>query len=314
MHIVQVYHSPVPVALYGGMERVIESLIDGFLALGHRVSLISYKGDYEIPGVNHYYLDQFSSMEEALERYPELIPEDADVLHYHVPFQFKDCGLPYLMTLHGNLKEDEDPSTLPKNTIFISKRHAENHKGERFIYHGMDYSKVPFSSVSLKERAFYGFLGRASLRRKGLKEAKSLAKRLQVPLHVGGGRGFSWCNTKYLGHLNNEQKFDLLQRSKALLFPISWEEPFGLVMIEAMFCGTPVFAFERGSVGEVLNLEGAEELFLRAHNEDELFEKIKKYNFNNDPMAIREYAIKHFSHTAMCARYIEEFERAKIEK
>ncbi len=313
MHIVQIYHSKVPIKLYGGMERVIENLCKGFVTLGHKVTLISYRGDYDLPGVNLIDLDRFSSMENAMNRYTELIPSDADVLHYHVPFNFPKLDLPNVMTLHGNLKEEEDPATLPEHTVFISQKHAINHKRQtaQFIYHGLDLETVPFNEKALNDRKYFAFLGRASLKRKGLKDARKLAKDLKRPLLVGGGNGLSWGNTKYLGHLNNEQKYNLLGKAKALLFPISWEEPFGLVMIEAMFCGTPVWAYCKGSVPEVLGQPGSEGLFVVANDYESLLHDGKNYNFSVEPSVIRNYAEKYFSHLTMCQAYIDYYKSIK---
>src|SRR3990167_3740355 len=105
MHIVQVYHSKVPVKHYGGMERVIEALIEGFLELGHKVTLIAFKGDYQIPGVTFLDLDRYSSMEVANQNFFELVPKDADIVHFHLPLNYPNLKIPYVCTMHGNMDE-----------------------------------------------------------------------------------------------------------------------------------------------------------------------------------------------------------------
>lgn len=310
MHVVQVYHNRVPVPLYGGMERVIVSLCQGLIELGHRVTLISFQGHGQIPGVSHQYLDQFSSMEEAEKRYVELIPSDADVLHFHLPHMVKSAPLKSIVTMHGNLREHESAESLPPQTIFLSGDHARRHGREKFVFNGLNPAEIPISLTPIDQRSHFAFLGRASLKRKGLHHAKYLAKSVGHPLQIGGGRGLPWFGYKYLGQLDDRQKFELLGSSRALLFPIEWDEPFGLVMIEAMFCGTPVYAFARGSVAEVLGEKGHEGLFLLAANRQELRLKMQQLSDWPAPMDLRNYAVAHFSHIKMVEHYLDYYRTA----
>ena len=232
MHIVQVHHEKVPVRHYGGTERVIEALSTELVKAGHQVTLMCYKGDYDIPGVK---LIDFSMMgkHEAQSNFVSQIPKDADLVHYHVPAGQDEYAtdIPYLCTLHGN---EEDLSKLPKNTVCISKNHAERHGRKTFVYNGLIDKDIPLADSSLDQREYFSFLGKASLKRKGLHNAKKIAKAFKTPLHVGGGKGISlFGGIKFLGNVDNDQKYKLLGNSKGLLFPIEWEEPFGLVMIEA---------------------------------------------------------------------------------
>ncbi|MCO4794845.1 MAG: glycosyltransferase [Bacteriovoracaceae bacterium] len=308
MHIVQIHHEKVPVKHYGGTERVIEALCNQLIESGHQVTLISYKGDYELKGVNFIDLGSLSK-HEADHDYLNLIPKDADIIHFHVPAGQDDYdlnGIPYICTLHGN---EDNLSKLPKNTVCISANHATRHKRNTFVYNGLTETDIPFNSTPLSERKYFSFLGKASLKRKGLHNAKKIAKKLKTPLHVGGGNGISLFGTKYLGSLNNEEKFELLSSSKGLLFPIEWEEPFGLVMIEAMFTGSPVFALERGSVSEVLGLEGSKGLFLKFATVEDLISALENYDFSVDPKKIRDYATKYFSSKKMTENYLSVYEK-----
>lgn len=307
MHIAQIYFAKVPVQFYGGIERVIESLCQGFIELGHKVTLVCYSGDYAIPGVNFISLDKFKTVAEAMANINRLLPHDIDVAHFHDPQDFSHLKLPHLFTMHGNLLPEEK-KTLPLNTIFLCANHAARHGREKFVFNGLNYHSIPFNSISLQERKYFAFLGRASLKRKGLSEAKKIAKKLKHKLLIGGGKGFSFGNHRFLGQLNNQEKFSLLKDGKALLFPISWEEPFGLAMIEAMFCGTPVFAFERGSVKEVLGMPGGKDLFLTAGSVEEMVSKAQHFNWSLSPERIRDYAIQYFSHLAMCRNYLKYYQ------
>jgi hypothetical protein len=307
MHVVIVQFEPVPVKLYGGTERVVVALAQGLLALGHRVTLLSLPGDYTLSGVNFIDLSQLGSSACDGKSFRSLLPEDVDVIHFNLSIgqDQLDLPAPYVCTVHGNLLESEDLGKLPKNSIFVSGNHAKRHKREAFVYNGLIGSQIPLASSGLRERGHFAFLGRASLKRKGLAGAKRLAKKAQIPLLVGGGRGISLSSAvKFLGHLDDQQKFELLGGAKALLFPILWEEPFGLVMIEALFSGTPIFALGRGSVPEVFGQSGAGS-FLGgyADNEEELFNLMMEYDYTVDPKLLRDYASDHFTHHVMSKRY-----------
>lgn len=308
MHIVQLHHERIPVKLYGGTERIVETLCRNLIDLGHRVTLISYKGDYEINGVNFIDLMSLGSREKADRDYLSLIPNDADIVHFHLPRKELDelnLPCPYICTLHGNEDDLGKRKLLPKNLIGISQNHATRHGLKHFVYNGLDFPKNILNEKY--PRVGFSFLGRASLKRKGLHNAKKIVRVLKDSLKVGGGRGFSWRRVRYLGQLDNEEKYHLLGRSKALLFPIEWEEPFGLVMIEAMACGTPVFAFERGSVPEILGLPGSEGLFITADRNRNIISKIQGFDYP-EPIKIREYVERYFTGKTMTEGYLEKYE------
>lgn len=305
MHIVLVHFERVPVKLYGGSERVIECLARGLLEQGHKVSLIALKGDYPIKGVQFLDLDRFGAQAKSLQSALTLIPDDTDIVHFHLPIGEQECQnleIPYVCTLHGNEKH---PETLPANTVFLTQNHAQRHGRTHYVFNGLDGESAPLNKTPVAQREYFSFLGRASLKRKGLHLAKPLAKQLGAPLYVGGGRGLGLFNTKYLGHLNDEQKYKLLGGSRALLFPILWEEPFGLVLIESMFTGTPVFALNRGSVVEVLGQKGSEGMFVYADSIEQLTEKALDFRYDFSPEQYRRYALEHFSYQKMAHAYIQ---------
>ena len=304
MHIVQIYHAPVPVKLYGGMERVIEHLCHALLEFGHKVTLISYPGDYKIPGVDFISLAGFSKSESSI-RWKELLPKNFDVLHFHLPMNQDSLDLPYVVTMHGNLQEHEDKDSLPKNTVFLTNDHASRHGRTDYVFNGLNPADIPFKESARKD--YFAFLGRASLKRKGLHLAKKIAKLHKAQLRVGGGSGLSLFGTKYLGQLNDKEKYELLSMAKVFLFPIQWEEPFGLVLIEAMFCGTPIWALSRGSVPELLGLEDNPGAFLHCSSLKELLITSTDFSFDISPRNIRSYAEKHFSHHKMCEAYLKRY-------
>ena len=309
MHIVQIAHEPIPISLYGGTERIVENLCRGLIELGHKVTLISFKGDYTLDGVDFKDLAQFSKTD-ANTRFIELIPTDADIIHFHLPMdqdKMKLKGIPYVCTLHGNLKEEESLEKLPKNTICISSNHAHRHGRKTFVYNGLDATRIPLFEKTYQDAHYFSFLGKASLKRKGLHLAKKISKHFKIPLHVGGGRGLSLFGVKFLGYVDDESKAKLLGESKAFLFPILWEEPFGLVMIEAMFAGTPVFALRRGSVPEVLGQPGSDNLFVIEDDIEKLISSIKEFK-PATPQRYRQYALQYFTKEVMCQNYLRVYQ------
>src|SRR5207237_1482705 len=133
----------------------------------------------------------------------------------------------------------------------------------RVIHHGIDASDFPFGHGSGGYRLF---LGRMSTD-KGAARAAQVARKADVPLLVAGKMREPWerdyfdlevaplltDEVQYLGEVDHERKLELLSGARALLFPIRWNEPFGLVMIEALACGTPVVAFPEGAVPAVVD-------------------------------------------------------------
>lgn len=152
------------------------------------------------------------------------------------------------------------------NYIFISKsqeKHFRNFaKSVGVIYHGVDTKKFAFSE---KGGSYLAFIGRY-IKEKGVVEAATAAKEAKIPLKMVGDKAYRvlpYYQTKVLpllrkgfiedqAFLGKSDRQVFFQNARALLFPILWEEPFGMVMIEAMSCGTPVIAFNRGSVSEVI--------------------------------------------------------------
>lgn len=129
------------------------------------------------------------------------------------------------------------------------------------IHHGIPIEKFSFNK---KPQDYFVWLGRI-VEKKGIKEAIEIAKKSNTKLIIAGiiGRNKDFFNKEikphidkklifFIGPVNHKEKVKLLKNAKALLYPVKWEEPFGLVMIEAMACGTPVVAFRQGSVPEII--------------------------------------------------------------
>lgn len=153
------------------------------------------------------------------------------------------------------------------NYIAISKRQAEICRGAGLnivdvVYHGIDINSLSFSPSS---KDYLAFIGRF-IPEKGVLDAIKVSEMLQIPLHLATSDNDLETTyyketlkerlnnklTSLMGYMNENTLCEWLKHAKALLFPIQWEEPFGMVMIEAMACGVPVIAYNRGSVSEIV--------------------------------------------------------------
>ncbi|HET9018519.1 MAG TPA: glycosyltransferase family 4 protein [Acetobacteraceae bacterium] len=273
----------VPPKLYGGTERVVNSLTEELVAMGHDVTLFA-SGDsitsakLDAPWPRALRLDP--DIRDWVATYAILIEHVRqrahlfDVLHFHIDYWpnsvFTRQNTPFLTTLHGRLDLPEFAAvyrffpTVPLISISDSQRKPlPDLNWAETVHHGIPeqlLAPVP------AEQSYFAFLGRISPE-KGIERAIRIAKAAGVKLKVAAkvdnaDRAYyesevapllTDANVEFIGEINDAQKPEFLSGAKALLFPIDWPEPFGLVMIEAMACGCPVIAFRRGSVPEVMD-------------------------------------------------------------
>jgi len=275
-------YESVPPQLYGGTERVVSYLTEELVALGHEVTLFA-SGDSVtsarlIPArrqalrLDDSCVDQLAChylmLESVMERAHEF-----DLLHFHVdylhfPFS-RRCAVPHLTTLHGRLNI---PELAPLYRAFMDEPLVSISMHQRKplawanwignIYHGLP---APPAQTRSGKKGYLAFLGRIA-REKRVDRAIEIAVKSDMPLKIAAkidpsDREYyereicSLLNhplVEYIGEISEEQKPDFLGDAYAQIFPIDWPEPFGLCMIEAMSCGTPTIAFDRGSVSEVL--------------------------------------------------------------
>jgi glycosyltransferase involved in cell wall biosynthesis len=273
----------VPPRLYGGTERVVSYLTEELVRQGHEVTLFA-SGDSEtaarlVAGCPRA-LWQEPSCRDTLPHHARLVGLVAreahrfDVVHFHLDYvHFPAVGhlpCPTVTTLHGRLHPPDEEALfdafphVPLVSISDAQRRPIPHADwQATVYHGM-----PLDTHTFRERpgSYLAFLGRVSPE-KGLDKAVEIARRAGMPLRVAAKiypeerpyyeraiepllRASPWV--EFVGEVGGASKDAFLGGAFALLFPIAWEEPFGLVMIEAMACGTPVVAFRRGSVPEVM--------------------------------------------------------------
>ena len=291
----------LPTKKYGGTERVVEWLVMEFLKMGHTIVLVAPTGT-SIQGVTCIAAD---SNEEAL----LAIPGNVDIVHFHARPPESDFALPWLYTLHGNAQEI---SLLPKNTVFISRNHAERHRGTVVVYNGVNPAEFVFRE---QKKDYLLFLSLIRRKDKGAARAIELARRYAMPTVFAGGTRFDLLKSggffksfhpmvKFVGKVAGREKAEYFASAKALLFPINWEEPFGLVLIESLMSGTPVIATPMGAVPELITPDvGA--LF----SDDDMFGDALERALSCSPKVCRDWAVTNFSSSVCAANYFTLYER-----
>ncbi len=273
----------IPPKLYGGTERVVHWLTEELVALGHEVTLFA-SGDsrtsarLEAPWPRSLRLDGSvrdpNSLHMAMLEQVRQRAHEFDMLHFHLdyyPFSlFSRQSTPFVSTLHGRLDLPEHQSvfaTFPSIPV-VSISNAQRRPVPcgnwiRTIAHGLPANLLIPQPVT---PCYFAFLGRIAPEKR-VDCAIRIARRCGVQIRIAAkvdnvDRAYfeetvrpllDPPSVEYIGEINDKAKAVFLSGALALLVPIDWPEPFGLVMIEAMACGTPIIAFNRGSVPEVID-------------------------------------------------------------
>ena len=272
----------VPPKLYGGTERIVSYLTEELVATGHEVTLFA-AGDSVTaatlapvvpralrldPSVRDHVSPHILMLSQVIDRLDAF-----DIVHFHIDhFQLpamRDRDTPFLTTFHGRLDLPEMQPLMDAfpRAPYISisdaqRRPLRNVNWAGTIHHGLPRDLLSFSP---EHRGYLAFLGRISPE-KAPDAAIRIARAAGLPLRIAAKVDradkdyfeavvrplIDGDQIRYIGEITENEKSAFLGGARALLAPISWPEPFGLVMIEAMACGTPVIAFPHGSVPEVV--------------------------------------------------------------
>jgi len=328
----------VPPRLYGGTERVVSWLTEELAAQGHDVTLFA-SGDSKTSAQLHAVCPRALRLEGIQNSIPyNLIMLDQvarrmtefDVLHFHIDFFhypiFRNMADKTLTTLHGRQDLPELPDiyrAFPAMPLVSISNHQRlpvppvNWMGT--VYHGLPQTLF---RPGAGEGGYLAFLGRICPEKNPL-DAIEIARRAGMRLRIAAkvdpvDRGYfeqvvgpvlaRSPHVEFVGEIDDGLKQEFLGNARALLFPIRWPEPFGLVMIEAMACGTPVVAFRHGSVPEVLE-DGLTGFVV--DTVDEAVEALGRVDGLPRPL-IRARFEERFSATAMAREYCKIYRRLMV--
>jgi glycosyltransferase involved in cell wall biosynthesis len=328
---------PVPPTEYGGTELFIANLA---LRLKRRgVDVVVYTNGASTIDVEKRWLysdpewplrgdiyDNLKDIAHTSWAVKDAAADSCDVIHLNnAPglANSRFVKIPFVYTIHHPHENDlsefyERFPDVHYVTISDFQRQNENLPHVRTIHHGVDANAC---KVIEEKQDYLAFLGRIAPI-KGTHIAIDVAKRAGIPLRIAGEIQpvyQEYFNTQikphidgkfiqFAGEVDVKAKNELLSKARALLFPIQWNEPFGLVMIEAMACGTPVLAFPGGSVSEIVR-DGVSGWICKSA--DEMVDKARSIGVA--PSVVREYLEQNFSLDAMADRYLELYQEIVAE-
>ncbi len=328
-------YESVPPKLYGGTERVVSYLTEELVAQSHKVTLFATADSqtcadlvavveqglrltegYEMPIAHHYVmLEQVFNSAQSF----DIIHFHTDYLHFGLARRL--IGTPHLTTLHGRLDIPdlkplyEEFWDIPVVSVSDDQRKPLSFANwQATVHHGLPMNAYRFNP---QPSDYLAFLGRIAPEKR-VDCAIEIARRAKMPLKIAAK--VDKADEEYfaaeirpllddplvewVGEIGDREKNEFLGSAAALLFPIDWPEPFGLVMIEAMACGTPVIAFRRGSVPEVI--EDKVSGFI-VDNVEQALQAVAEIRAFDRGRARREFE-KRFTSTRMANDYLRVYE------
>jgi glycosyltransferase involved in cell wall biosynthesis len=325
----------VPPMGYGGIEHVVAELVDGLVAHGHDVTLIS-AGEHGTAATRH--IRTFD--EPPSERLGETLPDavhaqladrivaslDVDVVHDHSqvgPLLAASRSVPTVVTAHGATTgfPGQFLTIVADHCSLVAISDAQRRSTPHIAWAGMvhnalDVGTFPFRDTKDDYLLFLGRLHPEKAPHLAIDAARAAGRRIVVagkcvePIERRYREEFlvprGGPDVDFVGTADADTKRDLLAGAAALLFPITWEEPFGMVMLEAMACGTPVVAFRRGAVPEVV-VDGVTGFIVDTF--DEFVAAIGRAGAL-DPRTCRTYVARTFPRERMAAGYEAVYRQA----
>lgn len=338
---------------YGGTEILTYYLVDYLIKKGHDVTLlatsesknsaklIAYASSKEtIKDLSKSYSLYFSKAKDIILKNDIIISSIYDIKNA-LPLLDK-ANIPSIAIVHSPIFESQDLKNIiflkqftKQHFVFVSKNASSKADkifiNKHVIYNGIDITQFPFNQST----SDYMFWMSRFFPNKGAQNAVEAALRLNLPLKLAGPinvedekklfreeikpRMKKNQLIQYIGQLNHKQKISVYQKAKVFLFPIEWEEPFGLVMIEAMACGTPVIAYRRGAIPEIIK-DGITGLIVEPNNIDDLVKAINKIyrlpqkEYDNMRLNCRKHIENNFTIDRMIDQYEELIQKLVKQK
>lgn len=304
--IVQISPYIIPLPGSGGLERIVYNLSIGLEKQGHEVyvyAVAGSKGGGIVIPYGHRW-ERWEMKEFVL----NTLPDDTDIIHDHTHdliFGQDELNIPVVSTIHTEWSLNEPVRT----PVYVSqtklKQSVHRDRGY-YVHNGIDIDQY---EISTKKQDYLLFLGRID-REKGVEDAIRVAELSGMRTIIAGPpwdgellaelmpRIRNNPNIEYIGEVHGTDKQKLLKHAKWLLFPTACEEQFGLVMIEAMACGTPVAAYRKGAIPEVL--EGFPAFLC-----DNVYEMANKVlgESTYSPRRLREYVKNKYTLEMMAEKY-----------
>ncbi|MDQ3076479.1 MAG: glycosyltransferase family 4 protein [bacterium] len=333
-----------PPKLYGGTERVLSDLTEELVKRGHKVTLFATGDSKTTAKLKHTYPRaawrdgiHWENFLYPLEHiaHPFMHADEFDIIHVHLNRSQDYAALafaqlvntPTVFELHFVLPTKKDKRLEDrykflmrfKDSNFISISDAQRTMDLNYVatvHHGLNFNLFTEAEKPGKSLVWIGRI----CHEKGTKEAIEVAKKTGMNLILAGkldmvkyGEYYEkeikphidGKQIKYVGEVNDKQKIKLLQRAKVLLNPINWNEPFGLVPVEAMAMGVPVIAFDNGAMKDLI-MDGKTGYVVK--NVNQMVEAVKKVDSLNRKL-IRQYAVSHFSAGNMVDSYEKVYEK-----
>ncbi|MFT2008695.1 glycosyltransferase family 4 protein [Pontibacter sp. 13R65] len=328
-------YESVPPKLYGGTERVVSYLTEELVQQGHEVTLFA-SGDSCTAAKLISHVDSAlrlnKKVEDSLAHHIVQMKDVAervhefDVLHFHTDYlHFPFSALlknPHLTTLHGRLDIPDLRYVYHKfgDQPVVSISDAQRKPLQQANWLGTIYHGLPVNLYKKGEGngGYVAFIGRISREKRpdrAIEIARKAGVKIKIAAKIDKADNAYFENeirhlldqphVEFIGEIGEDMKGDFLGNAKALLFPIDWPEPFGMVLIEAMACGTPVIAYNHGSVPEII-CKG-ESGFIVDHMDDAVkaLENIDLLDRNR----VREVFEKRFSARVMAENYARLYEK-----
>jgi glycosyltransferase involved in cell wall biosynthesis len=302
----------LPPTNQGGTEKIVYELTEELVRRGKDVYLYAASGSRSSAKLIPY--PKNVGRKEIGSFILSKLPRNVDIIHDHTfnsALGRRNLRIPTLCTLHLPVKH------WVKYPVYVSKRARQVIGRNRgfYVYNGINPREYEYSEI---KHGYLLFIGRV-MRQKGILHALDIADRTKKKLIIAGpikDRSLFMTkiaprirknpNIKYVGAVGGKRKQALLKYASCVLFPTLWEEPFGLVMIEAMACGTPVVALNNGAVKEIMS--GFPSLI--CNSVGEMVEKVNREHFPSSKV-LRKYVIDHYTTAKMTDGYLKIYDKIR---